>query len=400
MRQMAVFENLWNIKFLCGTLLLFVSSATTSTHAETKDESVCAQAATILREAPLLETPSTETNSALHKDRIERYKTAIKLCPSMAEAYYNLGIFQLREKSFANGIENLKKAHERKPENSQFLAAYATGALESGDQMLAQTLYKQALQLDPHSIKALQGLSIVSERTGDLKLAEQYMLRADKEDPNDEVTLFNLALLMEKQSSLPEAAKVYERLLKVNPSNSQAANRLAVIYINQDRSADAQQLLALILERTPRDVDALKISASLQSQANDQGKAILSLKRALEVEPDNKKILLPLATMLLKQGSADEARKLVERASIKNPSDNELQDLLGQAAMELGDLVLAEDSFKRSLALNALSARTHYNYSVLLRRLGRTHESQQQREAALKIDATLVREAEVASRNR
>jgi tetratricopeptide (TPR) repeat protein len=371
--------------FFLVTLLVQLSTV----QAQLKTDNSCTQAATMLREV-LNSSPEKNRNI----DQIERYQAAIKLCPSMAEAYYNLGIFQVRDKNFKEGLENLKKAHEKKPEGSQFLAAYATGVFESGDRQLAKDLYEKALLLDPHSIKTLQGMSVIAERAGDLEQSIVYLERAEREDPNNTVTLFNLGLIKERQGLTSDAAKIFEKLLKADDSHAQAGIRLVVIYIAQERIVEAQQLLGRMLEQNPRDIDALKLSASLQTQTNDQGKAVLSLKRALEVEPDNKKILLPLAGMLLKQGSADQARTLIERARVKNPADFELLDLLGQATMELGDLALAEESFKRALAANALSAHTHYNYSVLLRRLGRTQESEQQRDAAFKIDPTLVREAE------
>jgi tetratricopeptide (TPR) repeat protein len=386
-----------NVTFAHFTLtgcffLVAVLAQNSSVQAQTKTDSACTQAASMLRE--VLNYPPEKSRNI---EQIERYQTAIKLCPSMAEAYYNLGIYQVREKNFKDGLDNLKKAHEKKPESSQFLAAYATGVFESGDRALAKDLYEKALLLDPHSIKTLQGLSVIAERAGDFEQAIVYLERAEREDPNNTVTLFNLGLIKERQGLTSDAAKVFEKLLKADDSHAQAGIRLVVIYIAQERLVEAQQLLGRILEHNPRDIDALKLSASLQAQTNDQGKAVLSLKRALEVEPDNKKILLPLAGMLLKQGSADQARTLIERAQVKNPTDFELLDLLGQATMELGDLVLAEESFKRALAANALSAHTHYNYSVLLRRLGRTQESEQQRDAALKIDPSLLRQAEGAA---
>lgn len=342
-------------------------------------EQNCSQAASLIRDAARQLTEDRDSAKALAS-----YSEAATLCPTMAEAHYNRGVLLIKSKDFDGGIASLQRAYEIK-QQPQFRAALATAYLEQGKISEAQEHFEKILEEDQQSVKALQGLGIIAQRQGDEERAMHLLERARTAAPQDGITLFNLGVLKEKKGLFSEAKDLYQQAVDADSSNERAATRLASLCMQQGQPADAARLVAQVLEMNPKNIDALKLSAALQSESAEQGKAILSLKRALEVEPKNPQTVTSLATLLLDQNSAEEALRVLNQSAAHIPENAEIAQLVGQAQMALGNLNEAEAAFKRALSFNALEPDAHYNYAVLLERLGREDEAKEHRETAKKL---------------
>lgn len=346
-------------------------------------ETDCAQAASIIRDASQRSTDPADITQAL-----DAYTRAVTLCPGMAEAHYNRGIMLVRNRNYDEGIISLQKASELKPQ-PQFRAALATAYLEQGKLSEAREHFEKLLESDSRSVKALQGLSVIAEKQGDSERAFSLLERAYAAAPSDLITLFNLAVLKEKRGMADEAIELYEKAIEIDRRHELATTRLAALYLQAGRPADAQRLTSFILEINPKNLDALKLNAALQSEADDRGKAVLSLKRALEVEPGNEQTLVSLATLLIDQHAADEALRILAQGAARLPQSAVIAQLSGQAQMALGNFAAAEEGFKKALSLNALDAEAHYNYALLLERVGRNDEAAEHRQAAIRLKPEL-----------
>lgn len=95
-------------------------------------------------------------------------------------------------------------------------------------------------------------------------------------------------------------------------------------------------------------------------------------------EPENRRrarIRLELATGYFEQGQINVALDEVKRSLVADPEFAAAYNLRGLVYMRLNDLPLAEDSFRRGLALNPRDADAAHNYGWLLCQQARYPES-------------------------
>lgn len=97
-------------------------------------------------------------------------------------------------------------------------------------------------------------------------------------------------------------------------------------------------------------------------------------------EPEFRKrarVRLELAVAYFEQGQTGVALDELKQALALDANYPEALNLRGLVYMRLNDMALAEDSFRRSLALNPRDADVQHNYGWLLCQLGRHVESEQ-----------------------
>ena len=95
-------------------------------------------------------------------------------------------------------------------------------------------------------------------------------------------------------------------------------------------------------------------------------------------EPENRRrarIRLELASGYFEQGQTNVALDEVKQALVADPTFADAYNLRGLVYMRLNDLPLAEDSFRRALALNPRDASTAHNYGWMLCQQTRYPES-------------------------
>ncbi|HSV50974.1 MAG TPA: type IV pilus biogenesis/stability protein PilW [Burkholderiaceae bacterium] len=87
------------------------------------------------------------------------------------------------------------------------------------------------------------------------------------------------------------------------------------------------------------------------------------------------RVRLELAVGYFEQGQTTVALDELKQALVTDPSFSEAFNLRGLIYMRLNDMRMAEDSFRRALALNSRDPDTHHNYGWLLCQQGRYSES-------------------------
>jgi type IV pilus assembly protein PilF len=95
-------------------------------------------------------------------------------------------------------------------------------------------------------------------------------------------------------------------------------------------------------------------------------------------EPDQRRrarLRLELATGYFEQGQINVALDEIKQSLVIDPAFADAYNLRGLAYMRLNDIPLAEDSFRRALALNSRDAGVAHNYGWLLCQQGRYTDS-------------------------
>lgn len=207
---------------------------------------------------------------------------------------------------------------------------------------------------------------------------------------------------LQKLNQLEEAGKFFARAARLNPDNvvakinleyNQSLQRNQPIRVDVAKSIDEQfgpkfrTLDAFLAANGPVDEPGFRIRlGQLLEQQDNLRQAILQYERALELEPENRPLLLDLAALYLRPGLPQDTLKTTARLRELRPTPTEQIEatvLDVNAYVSLGQLSEAE----RTL-LQALS--THHNAEPLLDNLAELYKITDQNQKALDITDRLL----------
>ena len=135
--------------------------------------------------------------------------------------------------------------------------------------------------------------------------------------------------------------------------------------------------------------DVLLKFAGLATRAGDAPWREFLVRRALAAAPDDRHVVMEMATMLQAQGRPAEALDFLRRHETLAPGDHHTLVEQGRCLLDLGRLAEAEAVLRR--AVDYRDAAAEYNLASALDRQDRWHEARAHYERALSIDPYHVR---------
>ncbi len=160
-----------------------------------------------------------------------------------------------------------------------------------------------------------------------------------------------LAQIYLQESNVDRAVEVLESYLKAQPADGQALVLLASANMAQGRNAKAASLMQEALRS--KDAPEFRTVLGLSFLGGGQmSQAVTELETAFKQDPGQTRAGTALAAMYLRGGqnvkAAQVARQLVQR----QPGNAALQDLLGMALAESGDLAGGRAAFEQAVKLD------------------------------------------------
>ena len=157
----------------------------------------------------------------------------------------------------------------------------------------------------------------------------------------------NLGVLAAERGDFAKAKTHYETARRLEPYFAPAAVNLADLYREQGDDAAGEQVLRSAITRTP-EIAALHHSLGLLlARRKDLPGALVELKRAADLEPDNVDWNYAYGVALYSAGRRADAIAHLDRTWRKHPGDRTTLNGLISFVREQGDLARAE-----SLALS------------------------------------------------
>jgi tetratricopeptide (TPR) repeat protein len=229
----------------------------------------------------------TETQTKDFKAAMEEYRQSLDFAADMPSGRYNMGIL----------------------------------AQTLGESQEAEKQYKKALEFDDQFYMAQVNLALLLNQQGRNAEAETLLLRALKVRPQDPNISFNLGLLLAEEGKGTEAEEALRIALQADPSMAQAAYNLAVLLAAR-QPAEAVDLCRRATELRPEDPKYAFTYAYFQIQARDTAGAHRTLEALLRSHPAYGDGYMLLGDLLVKEGKAQEAAALYERAlTVKELAD-------------------------------------------------------------------------------
>ncbi len=227
-----------------------------------------------------------------------KYEQILKLDPSVAPAYNNLGALYFQDHKYDKAVAVLTKG----------------------------------LQRDPSMLSASALLGISFYELGDLDRAHATLQRVLKANPSDTNARLFLAKTLLKQNSFDDAAVNLQTLAKADSRNQELWYLLAKVHMSL-----SEQALARMNAVDPDSVLSHQLSAEvMESMSNYEG-AIVELKKAVEREPNRLESHYKLGDALYTTSQWDGAAQQFRAELALNPANC-------QAKAKLGGVLLQTES--------------------------------------------------------
>lgn len=220
-------------------------------------------------------------------------------------------------------------------------------------------------------------------RSNDAAEAADLLRRLTERDPDNAQYHNDLGVVRYQSGDIPGAKVCYEQAVALAPDNALYVRNLADLYfVELNQADDAIRLYLELHRKNPRDVETLTSLGHISAAVARPDEAKIFYRRALEIEPWNKEArealanlqqspqlqtlkpetstpqpaknpeqLVAEARVLMEQGQADGARRLLEQAIALNPRLAVAHNDLGVAAYRLGDLGAAQVAYEQAVKL-------------------------------------------------
>ena len=266
----------------------------------------------------------------------------------------------------------------------------ALGALDR-----AETNLQRALTEDPQCVVCLQGLAEVAQRQGNTEKALAQLIVAKQKDPENPEVLFEFGRVCLQRNLLDDAMPALTKAVALKPDQEPYVYVLGSAYVAQHDLPKAASLYGELLQKHPKDAILNYAMGAVYYLQHKYPEAESSLKESLLVQP--KQIAAPYYLGLTYDaiGQDDQAVTIL-RDLVKDYPDH------APSYVQLGSILLrrhqydeSQKDLERALALDPGSVEAHYQMSVLLRRLGKTVESDQQLAESRKLEGERRAQANV-----
>ncbi len=184
----------------------------------------------------------------------------------------------------------------------------------------------------------------------------------------------DLAIFLTIRDRLPEAIEVLRQGLARMPDSFVLLTRLAHLEMGAGRYDEAYEMSQAALRIDPGYFDALVIAAGVEDIRGNWEASEKDYRRALAVEPENKKVRMKLAYALGAMGRGEEAVKIDEALKAEYPDDSRLRQDLGVIYADLGRWDLAQENMRKAVELQP-SPETWFNLASVLEQAGNLAEA-------------------------
>jgi tetratricopeptide (TPR) repeat protein len=286
-------------------------------------------------------------------------------------------------------------------------------AIRNGDLQTAETLFRLIPANDSDRTGTAYELARLRYSRGQVPQARELLLqlKAQGLENADLETLLGNCLESERQPE--QAIAAYQRAIDADPLHIDRYEDLISLLLYLHRTADALRLVKQALAVAPQDSRAWVWKGNVDLNRNAYRDAMESYKHAVQLDRKNPDALFGVAAAYYVTGQTDaaiaecktgilrfpkearfyvsyaemllaapdamhrqaEAHGLLDKALKLAPQTAQAHYLLGQIALQQGQLKEAEEQLLLCLSLDPDRSKTHFALARVYRRMGRTDEA-------------------------
>lgn len=232
---------------------------------------------------------------------------------------------------------------------------------QAGNLDQAETLYRQVLEVEPHSLNALYLLAVVCQIRGRAEESIPLYQRAMQIKPDSAEVQNNLGAAYASLGRLNEALTCYQEAVRLKPDHAEAYHNLGYLQSSQgdwDQAIASYQKALALRPQYPEALNGLGIVYCCQQRVDE---ALASFQKALALRPQYAEALNNLGNAWLSKGNPREAENCFRQTLRYQPNNAQAYSNLGVVYTELQQWEEALACWQQSLACNPLDPQAHRN---------------------------------------
>ena len=285
---------------------------------------------------------------------IVTYKEIIKIEPNNQQAQLGMALHYFKT-HMKKEAENLFMALGRGIESNSRLIMVAVDEYLSGKKYAdAVIVFSQLLKADPKNPTLNFFTGMAYEAIKDFKKAIFYYLKVNPDHSQYKKTILNIALLYKKLGEEKTATNYLEDKHRLFPKDIDIIIYLASFYEQDKDYEKAMALLEKGLEDSPGNTSLLFRLGAIQDKAGLKEQSISTMKTVIKIDPKDSGALNYLGYTYADQGiKLDEALLLLKRAYELKPDDGYVTDSLGWVYYKMGDYQKAVEYLEKAAELTS-----------------------------------------------
>ena len=287
---------------------------------------------------------------------VENANRALEIDAMLAPVHVTLGTTYTETGRYEEALQSYQKALEIDPLSADAYRGRARALELSGRPDDAEKTLKKAIDLRPSYWAGYNALGVFYYRSGRYEEAISQFLFVTKLTPLNAQGYQNLGGVYFALNRSDEAVAMFEKSLEIEPKFAVYSN-LATYYYYEGRFEEAAKNYELALKLDDSDY---RIWGNLAETyywsrgGNEKARAtyreaILRGRRLLEVNDQDAEVLARLSGYLARTGDLSEASDLLRRAVDTDPTEPELQFLIGNSYERIGERETAIDWIIRAI---------------------------------------------------
>lgn len=298
------------------------------------------------------------------------FQQILTFYPNNFEAMNSMGGIYRRMGRYQESIEILQKALETKinPAQVNYNLGFTYKLMKNYSDAI--DAFENVIAVNPTDVLAYNHLGTIYAAQNNHEKAVATYKRGLQIDPNHPVIQFNLAKSLEAMHDDTSAIQAYDAALRAKPGWQEAVIEYAKLLLNHRKTRLAGELVQNAIGLHPQDfglyaqmgqilmrqsnfekaassfeianrlvsgnAENLKNLAEAFEKLGKKEEAVLTIKKAESVEPEDKKIKKSAASILLTAEKYREAAEVIRQLGSANKNDCEALDLAGQYSILIG----------------------------------------------------------------
>ena len=209
-----------------------------------------------------------------------------------------------------------------------------------------------ALKLNPGDavLNAYGTLAAIEESDSNAAIIDRFKLAAGAITLMPPRLQYRLGLQLARRGLYPESASIFEDLSKQDPDSAALRYNLALAQYLSGRYREAIGTLEPVRFRRPSS-DAMNLLAEAYEKAGETQKAIDTLRKAIEIDPENENNYLDLSNLCADHNAFEQGMQVVKTGLKYKPASARLNFQAGLLLVLSGNYSQAQAKFERAAAL-------------------------------------------------
>lgn len=324
-------------------------------------------------------------------------REVVKEAPDSIAAQLNLGLVLSSEKRWQDALVALQAAARLEPNNSQTLTLLGMVYGKMHDSPHSIAYLKEALSLSPGSASAHLNLGIALADGFDLQAASEQFAEAEKLDPNAAIVHYNAGRVAFDLGNQAKARLELEKACVLQKDYPGALQLLGQVEDHGNQFDSAISHLRLVTVLQPQNTDAAYLLGRALLDAGRKPEAIATWQHAIQMSPNDTRLLWVLAHELPTSDSRKSAYlaklQAVQGSERAVDSAKTLADLAITAA---ADHEWAQAVSRMSKAIQAcqqcrIAASLQQNLGLIYASFGNLRQAEQALRRSVEIDPDIPR---------